>query len=214
MDTGGIVLCGGESKRMGAPKAGLPFGPESLLGRVLRLLGEAVRPLVVVAAPGQKLPPTPGPVQIVRDRREGRGPLEGLYAGLLAIQGSSDAAFVASCDTPLLAPSFVRRMTEALGRHDIAVPVDDAFHFPLAAVYRVSVLPHIERLRAADRMRPAFLFDEVDTRRVPVETLRSVDPELATLTNLNCPEDYLTALAGVGLDAPPEVLRRLQRPTP
>ena len=52
--------------------------------------------------------------------------------------------------------------------------------------------------------------DEVNTRRVPVETLRSVDPALRTLTNLNRPEDYLQALADAGLEAPPEVLQRLQ----
>ena len=40
---------------MGAPKLALPFGPETMLARVVRLLGEACRPIVVVAAPGQEL---------------------------------------------------------------------------------------------------------------------------------------------------------------
>ena len=39
---GGIVLCGGQSKRMGRPKAWLPVGEELMLPRVVRLLGEAV----------------------------------------------------------------------------------------------------------------------------------------------------------------------------
>src|SRR5437588_762021 len=57
MIVGGIVLCGGQSKRMGQPKAWLPFGDELMLPRVVRLLGGAVRPRVVVAAPDQDLPP-------------------------------------------------------------------------------------------------------------------------------------------------------------
>jgi len=56
MIAGGIVLCGGKSTRMGVPKATLPFGPETMLQRVVRLLGTVVSPVVVVAAQGQPLP--------------------------------------------------------------------------------------------------------------------------------------------------------------
>ena len=53
MKVGGIVLCGGQSTRMGRPKAWLPFAGELMLQRVLRLLGTVVQPIVVVAAPEQ-----------------------------------------------------------------------------------------------------------------------------------------------------------------
>jgi len=56
---GGIILCGGQSKRMGRPKATLPFGGEVMRQRVVRILGEVVTPLVVVAAPEQVLPELP-----------------------------------------------------------------------------------------------------------------------------------------------------------
>jgi molybdopterin-guanine dinucleotide biosynthesis protein A len=35
----------------------------------------------------------------------------------------------------------------------------DGFAHPLSAVHARAVLPHIEALLAADRRRPAFLFD-------------------------------------------------------
>src|SRR5687767_10615246 len=53
----GIILCGGKSSRMGRPKALLPFGPELMLERVVRILSAVVSPIVVVAAPEQDLPP-------------------------------------------------------------------------------------------------------------------------------------------------------------
>src|SRR2546423_13915019 len=87
MRAGGIVLCGGQSKRMGRPKAWLPFAGELMLPRVVRLLEEAVRPIVVVAAPDQEVPPLPPHVAIVRDEEKGRGPLQGLAAGLAALRG-------------------------------------------------------------------------------------------------------------------------------
>lgn len=209
---------------MGLPKATLPFGPELMLQRVVRLLAEVVSPIVVVAAPGQELPPLPGPltpspsptvgegrIVVTRDEREGRGPLEGLLAGLTAVAPHADAAYATSCDVPLLVPAFVRQMIERLGNCEIAVAVEGEFAHPLAAVYRTSVLPHIRELLAADRLRPAFLFERVKTCRVPVEELRAVDPQLTTLQNLNRPEDYLAALAAAGFAPDPATLAALEK---
>ena len=106
---------------MGSPKALLPFGAETMLQRVVRLLGTIVSPVVVVAAPQQLLPELPVAVTVARDEREDRGPLEGLRAGLKALPSAVDVAYVTSCDVPLLVPGFVQRMIELLDEHDIAV---------------------------------------------------------------------------------------------
>jgi molybdopterin-guanine dinucleotide biosynthesis protein A len=184
---------------MGVPKATLPFGPETMLQRVVRLLGTAVSPIAVVAAREQVLPDLPVGTIVTRDEREARGPLEGLRAGLKALPGSVDIAYVTSCDVPLLMAGFVERMIELLGGHDIAVMEIDGFPHPLSAVYRRDTLPHVESLLAQDRLRPVFLFDAVRTRRVQPEEMRTVDPRLDTLRNLNTPEDYQRALADAGL---------------
>jgi molybdopterin-guanine dinucleotide biosynthesis protein A len=173
-----------------------------MLSRVVRLLSEAVAPIVVVAAPGQQLPELPGDVLVARDRREGQGPLEGLAAGLEALQGRADAAYATGCDVPLLVPDFVRYMVAQLGDHDIAVPRDGRFHHPLAAVYRIHTLQLVQRLLSEDRRRPYFLFAEADTLEVPVDDLRDVDPQLSTLENLNSPSEYRRALQRAGYPVP------------
>ena len=200
MRRGAIILCGGKSSRMGRDKATLPFGPELMLQRIVRLVEKNIdrSRIVVVAAPGQQLPPLPPDLTIAFDDREHRGPLEGLATGLRQLQERADAVFATSCDVPLLVPEFVERMFELLGEHDIAVPRDGEFHHPLAAVYRVTVLGHIQNLLNADRLRPRFLFDEVRTREVAVDELRDIDPGLISLTNLNHQEDYLAALSAAG----------------
>jgi len=195
----GIVLCGGRSTRMGVPKATLPFGDETMLQRVVRLLHTAVSPVIVVAARDQELPELPESVIVTRDERDQQGPLEGLRAGLSALPESTDAAYATSCDVPLLEPRFVERMVELLGDQDIAVMEIDGFTHPLSAVYRRSTLPHIESLLAQQKLRPAFLFDVMRTRRVKPEEMLSVDPQLRTLRNLNTKEDYLAALAQANL---------------
>jgi molybdopterin-guanine dinucleotide biosynthesis protein A len=206
MRKGAIVLCGGKSSRMGRDKATLPFGPELMLQRAVRLLSESValEDMLVVAAPNQLLPDLPGAVRVTCDSREFRGPLQGLATGLREIGDRFDAIYATACDVPLLAPAFIDRMFQLLGEYDVAVPFDGEHHHSLAAVYRSRVLPHIEALLDADRLRPRFLFDLVRTLEVPVDDLRNVDPQLATLENLNQFDDYLAALAAAGFNAPVE----------
>ena len=171
-----------------------------MLARVVRLLGEAVGPIVVVAGTGQELPELPSAIRVARDRRPNRGPLEGLAVGLQALGDQPQAAFVAACDVPLLKPAFVRRLIELSVDYEIAVPQVGGFEEPLAAVYRRSVLSKVEALLAAGRLRPAYLFDQVRTRRITAEELTEVDPELQSLANVNSPAEYRAALAKAGLE--------------
>lgn len=182
---------------MGTPKALLPFGPETMLQRVVRILQDVVSPIVVVAAADQSLPMLSPDIIVTRDQQEGRGPLEGLRAGLRALPSDVECAYVTSCDVPLLEPGFIRQMLEFARGHDIAVVEIDGLTHPLSAVYRRTVLPYVEELLAANRLRPAFLFDEVRTRRVLAEQI-TADPELRTLRNLNTREEYQQALADAG----------------
>jgi molybdopterin-guanine dinucleotide biosynthesis protein A len=210
MQTGGIILCGGHSSRMGLPKLTLPFGPELMLQRVVRILREVVEPIVVVRAADQELPPLPSSVIVAEDRRASRGPLEGLQAGLLAARGIVESVFATSCDAPLLKPEFVQTMIDLKGDYEIAVPVRDKFHFPLAAVYSVGLTETIQKQLDTDQLRPRFLFDLVNTLRVPCGELEKVDVGLESLQNLNRAEDYFAALALAGYDAPPEIRRKME----
>jgi molybdenum cofactor guanylyltransferase len=207
MRTGAIILCGGKSSRMGRDKAMLPFGPERILQRVVRLIGKVVpeENTVVVAARGQSLPKLPQNVVVAHDLENFRGPLAGLAIGLrvLAAANSVDAVYGSSCDVPLLVPAFVERMFDLLGGYDAAVPVDGQHHHSLAAVYRPCVLGSIEELLTAGESRSRFLFNEIRAREVPMDMLREVDPELRSLENLNCEEDYLSALNTAGYPITP-----------
>ena len=192
------MLCGGRSSRMGRPKLSLPFGPELMLQRVVRILSDVVSPILVVAAPRQELPELPRDVLIARDEQEHLGPLAGLAAGLEALSGKCEAAYVSSCDVPLLRPEFVRRVIELFGEHDIAIPRDGLYHHPLAAVYRTRLAGDARELLDAGRMRPVGLLERCRVREMDVETLRNVDPKLDSLRNVNGPEEYQAALRDAG----------------
>jgi molybdopterin-guanine dinucleotide biosynthesis protein A len=203
MKTAGIVLAGGRSSRMGSPKAALEWHGSTLLRRVTGIVGRAVGgPVVVVRAPGQPLPALGPDVEVTEDRVEGRGPLQGLAAGLAALGNRAEVAFLSSTDVPLLHPYFVARVLAAMDDDsDVVLPVARGFPQPLAAAYRLSLLPTIEELLAADRLKPAFLFDACRVKRLADaellggSRLSALDPALDSVLNLNEPADYQAALA-------------------
>ena len=185
---------------MGRPKFSLPFGEEVLLQRVCRILSEAVSPVIVVAAADQELPELISIASIVRDEYESLGPLAGIATGLNALRDKTDAAFVTSCDAPLLRPNFVRRLIELLGDHDVAAPTDGQYDHVLAAVYRTTLADDARRLLAENRRRPLFLLEESKSLRIHVDELRDVDANLHSLRNVNTPEDYDDVLKLAGLN--------------
>jgi molybdopterin-guanine dinucleotide biosynthesis protein A len=187
---------------MGQPKAWLPFGPERMLQRVVRTVSTVADPIVVVAAPGQELPPLPASVLLARDPVKSKGPLMGLATGLAALPDHVELAYGTATDVPFLEPAWIGRLVELIGENDLAIPhCNDYFH-PLAALYRrTPALPAIKSLLFRGRPRPVFLIELLRTRIVTAPEMRDVDPNLATLRNLNTPEDYHAALADAGLAA-------------
>jgi molybdopterin-guanine dinucleotide biosynthesis protein A len=184
----GIVLAGGLSSRMGTPKAWLDWHGATLLRRTCGVVARGTDgPVVVVRARGQELPELPGGVRVVEDARDGQGPLQGLLAGLEAVE--AELAFVASTDMPFLHPRFVRAVCAAASDADTAVPHIGGHRQPLAAAYRSALAPVVAELVAENRMKPAFLFDRCRTRWL--DEL----PHPESVRNLNTPDDYQAALA-------------------
>lgn len=196
-------MCGGRSSRMVADKALLPFGNETMLERVARIVGSIVDPqqIVVVAAKNQQLPILPNTIKIVRDSDEYQGPLAALACGLAALP-NVDTAFVTGCDAPLLSPKLIEYLFAQLGDVDAVVPQDVDRMCPLCAVYRTTILSAIERRVMTDDRSLHGLISQLNANRIPVESLRAVDPQLDSLRNVNSQEDYVAALAAAGLSTP------------
>ncbi|HEU5116185.1 MAG TPA: molybdenum cofactor guanylyltransferase [Isosphaeraceae bacterium] len=196
---GALVLCGGESRRMGRPKAWLNLGSETLLQRAVRLLEPVSSPIVVVAAEGQDLPDLANKARVVRDRAPGLGPLEALRAGLEALEGLAEWAYVCGTDAPFLEPAWVRTLVRLKPGYDLVLPVEGDRMHPLAALYRLRpTRSAAETMLAEDDRRLSALADRLRTLRLDVESLRPVDPALATLRNLNHPSDYERAVRDLG----------------
>jgi molybdopterin-guanine dinucleotide biosynthesis protein A len=182
----GVILAGGESRRMGRDKAFLPFGGATLVERVASRLREACADVLVVAndpEPYQALG-----LRTVPDALPERRSLVGIYTGVLHAGGP---AFVCGCDMPFLCPALIRRMADLARSADVVIP-RVADYEPLHAVYTPACLEPIKRVLAAGG-RNADLLGDVRTIVLDADELRRFDPDLQSLVNLNTPEEYAAA---------------------
>jgi molybdopterin-guanine dinucleotide biosynthesis protein A len=195
---------------MGSAKAALEWHGSTLLRRVTGVVGRAVDgPVIVVRAPGQELPELDPRVLVRDDPEEGRGPMQGLAVGLWAAAEYAEQAFVCSTDLPFLHAAFVGAVLRGFGpgagvpeaesNPDVVLPFVRGYRQPMAAGYRTDLAPRIDRLIAAQRLRPAHLFEECRVRQLDEAALladrrlAAADPGLDSVVNVNEPDDYRAA---------------------
>jgi len=143
----GIVLAGGQGRRMG----GVDKGLQALEGRpmvawAIERLAPQVDTLVVNANQNLEAYRAFG-YPVVSDAVGGfAGPLAGLHAGLQATHTA--LAVTVPCDSPFLPGDLVARLRAALAASDLAVAKTGAQPHPVFALVRRAVLPHLDAFLA------------------------------------------------------------------
>lgn len=199
-----VINAGGQSRRMGEPKALLPMpgtGEPLLAVMLRRLQGVTEEPPIIIANDPQiqatvaEKAPLDEPVRWLADCYGTVGPLGGIATALAAVNGW---ILLVACDMPLLNPHLLRYLlwltgeggTDGVARWDAIVPVVNGYPEPLHALYHSRVLPAVAaRLGAGERRATAFLPD-VRVRYVHEEELRPHDPALHSFMNINTPEEW------------------------
>lgn len=186
----GVVLAGGDSRRMGRPKAGLDVGGESLVGRVVRILQTlCAEVLIVTKSPLDFLEFN---TKIVRDLIPGQGPLGGLATGLF--YSRRPWVLTLACDLPCLKSDLLVLLLETAraapaGPRVIVPRTKDGWQ-PLVAVYSPLCLKPIRRyLQSGGRKVDEIRRHGVIWHEVGEDQLRAVDPDLESFTNINTPEE-------------------------
>ena len=182
----GIVLSGGENRRMGADKAFLTVAGMPMIEHVLRALRKSVEHVIIVTNSPEAY--ASYEALIVTDADEKRGPLTGIYSGLLRSQ--DDYNVVVACDMPFLNPKLLTYMAGLAEEYDAVLPKIGDFAEPLHAVYRRRLLPVIEKHIAMDRRRIQNIFTGLRVRYVTENEIDRFDPLRRSFINLNTPEQY------------------------
>jgi molybdopterin-guanine dinucleotide biosynthesis protein A len=200
-----FINAGGQSRRMGRPKALLSTPQGTPL---IRLVAERLRPLVtdtlVVAN-------DPAVCAVVADRSTrclpdafpNSGPLGGLATALAQVEGW---LICVGCDMPLLTPdlfAWFLQWTDEVDAHgaprwDAIVPHTQGRPQPLHALYHPRCLPAVLAQLEAGRRRMDSFFAEVNVLRVDETDLRRIDPNLDSFANANTEEEWSAILARIG----------------
>lgn len=186
---GGLVLCGGLSRRMGRDKATLAFGGGTMLEHVIGSIADVVSPIVVACRSGQTIRIRAADVIRVDDSTAERGPLEGLACGLAALAGRRHAAFVTGCDYPNLTADFVRLLIDGLAGAEICAVRDEKRLHPIPAVYSVSLAERARSLLTNGQSSLLSLLDQSQIRTLDIKELTAAGCNPDVLTNLNVPTD-------------------------
>jgi molybdopterin-guanine dinucleotide biosynthesis protein A len=182
----GIVLAGGENRRMGADKAFLKLHGIPMIEHVLRSLKTVCRDIIIVTNSPRSY--RAYPVIVTTDAYDLRGPLTGIYSGLL--KSADEYNFVVACDMPFLNPGLLAYMAGLAAGYDIVVPVLAGMLEPLHAVYRKSMLSVFKTKIMERRQQIRETFENQRVRYVREEEIDRFDPARRSFKNLNTPKEY------------------------
>jgi molybdopterin-guanine dinucleotide biosynthesis protein A len=186
---GGIILAGGQSKRMGTNKALLRVEPGglTLIEKVVAALGEVSAEVQLVT--NQAATYTWLGLPIIADNYQVGASLTGLEAGLAA--SHYEYNLVVACDMPYLNPALLRSLVKRPRNYEVLVPVNSENQpETLCAIYSQSCLSVIRERLEQGNYKMAGWLAEVRTVFIPVSELKEYDPILRSFINLNTPEEF------------------------
>ena len=187
----GVVLAGGQSRRMGQDKALMRFRDERLLDRALGKLGCQVDVLLLNRA--DRPDDIDDSVTLISDRHTGsQGPLAGVHAALafMAEQGMDNAAlFTVPVDSPFIPMDLVSRLNQA--DQPVAFATSQDQRHPVFARWPANALPTIDAAlrqgdRKIDRVATALGFEDVAWELATDRSGRLVDP----FANVNTVDEF------------------------
>jgi len=194
----GIILAGGKSTRIGTNKPQLKIGKGHLIDRVLGTLSQFTSSILIVTAEDQI-----GPVKsaapstrMVKDIYPGKGPLGGIYTGLMYAETSY--SIVVGCDMPFLNSGLIKYLIDGASGFAAVAPKIGWMIQPLHAIYSKSCVPSIEALIRQDQLQIIKLFNQVNTRYITEKEIDQFDPGHLSFLNINTEGDLLEAEALMG----------------
>lgn len=184
----GVILAGGESRRMGSNKALLPYRGGRFIEAIHRQLSELFDEVILVTNNPEQYAFLP--CRKVPDLFPGMGALAGIHSGLAHSAGP--AIFAVACDMPYLNADLIRHLAGRADEGGVLIPESPRGLEPLHAVYGKGCLAAIEATLLSGERRIVSFFHRSNVNRMNAEEVARVDPEFGSFRNINTPEEYFT----------------------
>jgi molybdopterin-guanine dinucleotide biosynthesis protein A len=190
----GFVIAGGKSSRMGADKAFLDFGGQTLLDRALAVMGGVCDRVAIVGDPARFAKYE----SVVADIFSGCGPLAGIHAAL--VHSSAELNLMLAVDMPFVSKELLTFLFAAAAAEDnravITVPRTRHGFQPLCAVYRRDCSTIAEQALRAGKYKIDAAFSGVAIRVIEEAELAAAGFTEKSFFNVNTPQDRVAAAGG------------------
>lgn len=183
----GAILAGGASRRFGGlPKANLLIDGKTIISRIIGTIGELFPEIIIVTNTPERFQGHQGCI-VTGDHFLNAGPLAGIHAAIRA--SSCNAVFIFAGDMPLIDREIVRQQIEAFSEsgYEIFMPKRGGLAEPLHSVFRVSILPDLEKYLAERHDRSVR--DFIARRNTGYLELEDTPATKRAFTNINSPSD-------------------------
>ncbi|MBI4304468.1 MAG: molybdenum cofactor guanylyltransferase [Chloroflexi bacterium] len=183
-----IVLAGGKNRRLGRNKALEAFDGKLLIERVIERLSLISNHILVVTSREKADLPVAGKAEILVDAYPDKGPLGGLYTGLLAAQ--SWQSIVVACDMPFLNIGLLSYMVELSLDVDAVVPrLGEGLVEPLHAVYAKTCLSSMKKRLEVNQLGIHNFLTTIRVKYIERAECLRLDPHLLSFFNINSQQD-------------------------
>ncbi|WP_298501298.1 molybdenum cofactor guanylyltransferase [uncultured Methanobrevibacter sp.] len=194
-----IILCGGQSRRMGRDKGSMIIQDKPMIKHVLSTLNHKINEAIIVLNDQSRIDKysefiNPSDysytITFAEDKIKNKGPMPGIMTGLSHITG--DYSLVLPCDSPYVSKKYIDAIfCEIDENYQSVVPYHDSENKlktsePLHSIYNKEIIPIIEDLVKNDVLHIKGLIEKIDTKFVLIDNKKIEEKEFR---NLNRPSD-------------------------
>jgi len=183
----GVILAGGEGKRLGLDKTEIVIARELLIETIISKLRESFEEIVLITSKNKLKKYTSRfshlNVKIYTDIFDEKGAIAGIHSGLY--HSSNYHSFFVGCDMPFLNPSLIDYFKQISDSNDVVVAQCESGFEPLHAVYSKRCMSYLEKLIQSNNLRIYDFYDEVKLRIVKEDEIERHDPQKLCFFNIN-----------------------------
>ena len=194
-----IILCGGQSRRMGQDKGSMIIKDKPMIKYILSTLNNEIDEAIIVLNDCERISRYSEfinpkdynyKIKFVEDKIKNKGPISGILTGLENI--STDYAIVFPCDNPFISKNTIQTLFSEISKDSQAiVPYHDPENKlktsePLHSIYNKNIIPLINELILKNSLHIKGIIEKIETKYVLIDNKKILKKEFR---NLNRPED-------------------------
>lgn len=194
-----IVLCGGQSRRMGQDKGSMNINDKPMIIHVLDSLKGIINEAIIVLNDEDRIikykkfideEEYDFEIKFVEDEIKNKGPLSGIETGLKNI--SSNYGLILPCDSPFISKTHVINLFDEIDDgYDCIIPYHNEENKlktsePLHGIYNENLISEIEELLEKNTLHVKGLIEKCKCKYIKIDNEKLLNEEFR---NLNSQKD-------------------------